>query len=125
MLSHDVLEKIVDVHNRTGGSSIGQDGADLVGYPGYAVSVFPNYGRIICSPRLAMEDVIEYAELIEPMLEADPAAFIGTWEHLGQSHLDISVLVTDRKMAIDLARIHGQEAVYDLTNGISIRVPVG
>lgn len=120
MLSHDVLEKIVDVHNRTGGSSISQTGLNLSGTAGYAVSVFPNYGRIICSPRLSMEDVVEYAELVEPLIEAEHTSFIGTWEHLGQTHLDISIVVQDIELAKGLAEIHGQEAIFDLANGVCI-----
>lgn len=86
---------------------------------GFAVAVHPERSWAISAERFRPEHVLGFVRRHAAALGADAALWAGAWldPASGLMHLDLSVVERDARRALDLARRHGQRAVYDLAAG--------
>lgn len=132
----EVAQHIAALTMANGGATWNLIDGDLAGRPYYAVSVFPERGKVIplgpCAeilPELpatgaALADEVErFARANQDVLVSDSHVSIGTWVHEGNVHLDLSVTVPSLQQALSLGARHGQQAVFDLQHFEDIPVP--
>lgn len=111
--------------NKEGGFSLNHKGESPKG--GFMVSLAKDQGgveHIIKGRGVTAQDVKRHREAAADQLK-DPAIFQGAWkdEDSGATYLDVSRNVKSRKEALQLGQQHHQLAVYDVANGVSIKVP--
>lgn len=82
---------------------------------GYAVAVADTQNSFGFS---GLKKVVEYVS------EHPEVNAFGGWLNPDnrQFYFDATIIVNDLKTAIELGRIHGQIAIYDLTNGLPIEL---
>lgn len=104
-----------------GGFSITvEDCADV--RAGYAVSIFPQWEWRIAGS-VEPEDIARYAGTLGSAL-ARPELVFGGWRSPedGAAYLDLSIVVTEHRQALALARANTQEAIWDFAAGVSIAI---
>lgn len=86
---------------------------------GYAVSIHPEATRVLTSVNEG--DLLEYLLTHAEVLEREGNAF-GGWRDPadGRIYLDVSTVVDDLDVAIQLAKAHDQLAVWSFSEGRSI-----
>lgn len=85
---------------------------------GYAVSL---KGFQETFPHWSDETIAEYIERHRFQL-AQPGRFIGAWIDDGQLYLDVSVVVADLQIALDMGRRNDQLAIFDVASEQEIRL---
>lgn len=82
---------------------------------GYLVSV-EEYGDTPLLPRVTLSDRIArlWPRHIGPHVQ-----YVGTWVDGGKVYVDGSTVIPDLRIALALARKHGQRAIYNITTGES------
>ncbi len=108
----------------SGGSTYNLINGDLRGTKSFAVSAYPQYGRII-DGMASPVDIQQYIEDISKVVDLHSEDIsIGTWYNtrLGRTELDVVITVDNYQDAERIARAHGQEAFYDLEAGNTIYV---
>lgn len=102
-----------------GGFSIIPETGDSV-TSGYAVSIHPECERIITG-RVLADDLADYVRKHADVL-ALPGRVFGGWRDpdSGAAFLDVSVTTPDLLTALEMARAHGQLAVFDFVALTSI-----
>lgn len=87
---------------------------------GYAVSIYPECGRIIEGP-VSPAEILRY---ILDMRDYLTTGVLGGWRdpESGKAFLDVSVVSCDRANAVRLARRHRQRAIYDFETQRSIPI---
>ncbi len=106
----------------SGGSTYNMQRGDLRGLPGYAVSIFPEHGVVI-EGHATQADIEAYIEKVSKDVDLnDPQISVGTWfnREENRTYLDLSVVSVDYEDAMNLARTHNQQAIYDLGAGLEI-----
>ncbi|MFE5505426.1 hypothetical protein ACFQ73_22910 [Amycolatopsis japonica] len=90
---------------------------------GYAVAVHPECEHI-CDGRVTADDLADYLTRTRHVL-ALPGRVFGGWCDPGtrRVYLDVSAVVATLSAALELGRIAGQRAVFDLDAAASIPVP--
>lgn len=120
----DQVPSIIDRHLKFGGSTtVISTGQDMMGAQAYAVSIFKDRELVVLGNANA-PTVAKYIRANDDLL-SDPRNALGTWfnNEDGNTYLDISVLVPRMQDALQLARKHGQIAIFDLRTGTNI--PLG
>ena len=99
---------------------------------GFALSVFPKYEKKFGSIGEVTAEVIadHIADAVDEMMKSgDNRIHVGAWHNSAKHgnsdpdekvYLDVSIVVDDQEEAKDLARKHGQLAIFDLGNGVPI-----
>ncbi len=86
---------------------------------GYMVSPYKDAEETFDDGSFDDSDVDGYRERHAHQL-AHPQAYLGAWHHEGKVYLDVSHRLSTEGEAHELARRHGQLAVYDLAHGTEI-----
>lgn len=118
-LTHILATRLADALTvADGGFSVDSAGRDVTS--GYAVSTRPECERTYTGT-VAADDLQDYANEHAADLSA-PGAVFGGWRDpdTGTAYLDVSTVVSNRREALTLARVHDQVAVFDLDHGESI-----
>lgn len=91
---------------------------------GYAVSIYPECEAVIPAEELDREAIDAYLEKHIQAFRANPSAYAGGWydSETGKVYLDISVVVSDAKIAEELCTKHGQEGYFDFRTGKTVIV---
>lgn len=86
---------------------------------GFAVAVHPERTWRIAADRFGAHHVARFVRTHEAALARDRRLFAGAWLDRGNGlvHLDLSIVETDARDALALARRHRQLAVFDLATG--------
>src|SRR5690625_849952 len=87
---------------------------DLAGTASYAVALFPERS-VVLDHSLTFRDLLDFV-LDNADLLARPDVSLGTWEHEGQTWLDVVGTIEDRGRAERLGRALDQIAIFDLGN---------
>lgn len=119
----DAIDTVVRHTNRRGGATVSLSDGSLVGTPSYAVAVCPARNRVVPWCAVTADDIREYVGDNLDLL-TQPGYAVGTWfdPATGWVELDIAVVVPDRAAALALADVHGQQAIYDLLERVTIYV---
>lgn len=107
-----LISRILEAHNQNGGSTFTAQGENVVGKPGFAVSLYPERSVIIQGP-LSAEDLRSFIDQNNDLL-MDPRVVIGTWNNGSKNYLDISAVIQDKEQAIALGKKYNQIAIFDL-----------
>jgi hypothetical protein len=102
MRTKTLVAKQANVARKTGGSSFSPTKGDLIGSDNYAISIFPEYSKII----KGKEDLLlQYPELA-----------VGTWYEAGQTYIDLVVTIptSNKFAAMGLGRRYNQKAIFNL-----------
>jgi hypothetical protein len=119
----DVIGAIATIHAAADGCTFNLYFGNLTGTALYAVSVFPERGRVVpgrdLSPDIVRRFVLDNRELL-----AYPRNNVGTLytEDDGLSFLDVSTALPGRGEAVRLGERYNQIAVYDLARGETIEI---
>jgi hypothetical protein len=92
---------------------------------GFALSIYPEHERIIDGSQTYGQLASEINDYLKDKKEllAKPDHHIGIWRSPDQQvYFDISVVVTDQRLAGELAAKHKQLAYYDLKRGETVEV---
>jgi hypothetical protein len=97
-----------------GGATLSMAGENLVGQPGFAVSIFPM--REMTVKTLSAEDVEFFLARNRDILAEGRGLCLGTWkdETTHTFYLDVVAVCPDREQAELLGRKHEQLAIFDL-----------
>jgi hypothetical protein len=111
----DAVEQILNLHEQSGGATFSLYFASQSGQRLYSVCIFPERSRIVPGRKISSETLAAYIRANSALL-ADPRCCIGTWYNTDtdRTYLDISVTVTNKKLALSLARRYNQEGIFDL-----------
>jgi hypothetical protein len=104
-----------------GGFSVDpRTGADV--NHGFAVSVHPECERIFSADVTADDLFVYLVEMADTI--SLPGRVWGGWRDpaSGRAFVDVSAVADSRALALDLARAHGQLAIFDFAAGASIPV---
>lgn len=92
---------------------------------GFALSIYPEHERVLAPTNTREQLVSEINRYLMDKSEllAKPDHHFGSWRSPeGNIYLDISVVVTDQRLARELATKHKQLAFYDLERGETVEV---
>jgi hypothetical protein len=94
---------------------------------GFVVSTSLENERIFKADEITEEAVQKYLDERAKIFEAQPDAHVGGWynEKTGEFYLDVSRVIDTEAEAVELAKKHNQEAIYDIAGGKSIFVNQG
>lgn len=101
------------------GATIGINGQTLSN--GYLVSL-AQFGEVIDIDNLDLRTIPKFVSNNENELNKDNR-FLGSWINDDKLYLDVSVLITDKRIAIETAYKNNQTAIYDNVNDIVISLP--
>lgn len=91
---------------------------------GFVVGVYPECGKVFESyADFSNLDVLKFIKDNKAYLNFGNI-YVGTWLNLrdGKIYMDVSKVVTSRKAALNMARLHSQSAYYDVENNKAIYV---
>lgn len=116
--ANQVVGRIIDTHDADGGSTFNLYFGNLKGKKLYAVSVYPDRGRILQGKAIDPAILRAFIEENRDLL-ADPRNSIGTWYDAdeGLTYLDVSATLPDRQLTIRLGKKYNQVGIYDLGSG--------
>jgi hypothetical protein len=118
-ISGQITNKILQTIHNNGGITYNLTNGDMSGTPNYAVSIYPDRERIVDGIDF---DILEgFIDDNEDLLK-DPANSLGAWTHDGKVYLGISVTISDRMKAVELAKQNNQIAIWDLQNNKEISI---
>jgi len=90
---------------------------------GFMVSV---YGlETICSVGRHMDytaTIANYLQSIADIIPQFPSAYVGGWIHDGKLYLDVSLCVSSLPVALKLAKLWKQIAIFDVEKSVSIEL---
>ncbi len=112
---------IVKLHLQHGGTTYSLRWGDLSNVALYVVSLYPDLGLILPGKRMDEAILSQFIQENRELL-ADPRCVVGTWFNPedGNTYLDVSAVFSDRDVAIQLAKLYNQIAIWDLKNGKEI-----
>lgn len=109
---------LTDTINK-GGATIGTNGQTLSN--GFLVSLQP-FGEVININDATLRTIPKFVSNNEIELNKDNR-FLGSWVNDNKLYLDVSVLISDKRKAIETAYKENQTAIYDNINDIVISLP--
>ena len=114
-------ELIVSSHEKDGGSSISQSGENLMGKPGYSVSIHTDRTQIVDGQNVTEQQLEEFKRKNADLLD-DTNNFVGTWfdKKSGKTYIDISTYEGNIDKARKMGADANQKAIFDLQNGVEI-----
>jgi hypothetical protein len=120
-VSDNIASLVTEAHSEFGGSAISQDGKNLYGNKGFAVSPFKENERKVKDKAVANDQVTKYAKENWKLLR-DQENFVGTWynEDDGNTYLDVSIFRENYDDAVNIAKKHNQLAIFNLETGEEI-----
>jgi hypothetical protein len=109
---------ILTLHEESNGATFSLYFGNQAGAKLYSVSIFPERSRILQGKQIPQEVLAAYIQANLDLL-ADPRCCIGTWydQDTGRTYLDVSIVVTNKKLAISLSKRYNQEGAFDLHRG--------
>ena len=109
------VERILRIHQRTGGATFSLYWGDVAGEPLYAVAIYPERSVIVPGSAPSAAALRSFIAANHHLL-ADPRNAVGTWfnEEDGNTYLDISTLSAHRDSAVELGERYNQIAIFDL-----------
>lgn len=117
-----MAKAVVDLHTKNGGATFTpvENRARGSDEPAYVVSIYPE--RSQKTKEAPTQDEISRFIIDNWDLLRDPKNSVGTWHDTdgGLHYLDVSVVIPNRKRAIDLGKQYNQKAVWDLQKMESI-----
>ena len=105
------------VHNN--GATIGINGQQLTN--GFLVSIEKS-GETFKATRVYEHTIENYVAKNQTELSKENC-FLGSWLYGGLVYLDVTMLITDKRKAIETAYKNNQLAIYDNTNKVVIELP--
>ena len=115
MRTRTTIARQVNLNRKTGGSTFNTSKGDLVGSSNYAVSIFPDYSKIV-KGKVTGRQLTEFYVKNEELLLKYPELAVGTWSKGGQTHIDICVTIptANKYAALGLAKRYDQKAIFNL-----------
>lgn len=115
MHTQTMVAKQVNISRKTGGSTFNTTKGDLIGSDNYAVSIFPDYSKIVKGKVTGKQLNKFYLDNEELLLRYSELA-VGTWYKGGQTYIDLCVTIptTNKFAAMGLARRYDQKAIFNL-----------
>jgi len=101
------------------GATLGINGQRLTN--GFLVSI-EKFGEVIPLHKVGSETVPNYVVKNQTELSKENH-FLGSWVNNGNVYLDVTMLTTDKRKAIEIAYKNNQLAIYDNTNKVVINLP--
>lgn len=94
---------------------------------GFVVSTSLSNERIFKPGEIDESTVQKYMDDHDAIFKSDPTARLGGWlnEKTGEIYLDVSHVIDDKEQALNLAKAHKQEAIYDISAGQTVFVNQG
>ena len=113
----EAAQALAESHNEHGGATFSLYFGNVAGQNLYAVSLYPEPERAITisGKSLSPADMEGFIKANLDLL-ADPRVCIGTWyyEDTDATYIDITAVLAEEQMAIELGRQYNQIAIYDL-----------
>lgn len=106
----DILETI----NRDGGITLSPVGSPIP-TSGYIVSL-PEWGEVLPLDKTTEDDIISFVNTVPE------DKLFGAWVDDGVLYLDVSEHFKDKKEAIKAGKKRAQKAIWDLNEGVEIRL---
>jgi hypothetical protein len=115
MHTKTLVAKQVNTTRKTGGSSFSPGRGDLIGSDNYAISIFPDYSKII-KGKITQKQLSTFYLKNEDILFQYPELATGTWYRAGKTHIDLVVTIptSNKFAAIELGRRYNQKTVFNL-----------
>jgi hypothetical protein len=115
MRTKTLVARQVNIARKTGGSNFNPSRGDLIGSDNYAVSIFPDYSKII-KGKVTQKQLSAFYLKNEDILLQYPELAVGTWYEAGQTYIDlvVTVPIANKYAAIGLARRYNQKAIFNL-----------
>ena len=112
---NEAVQEVLALHKQAGGSAFSLYFGNQLNERLYSVSVFPDRSRIVVGQDISPEMLAAFIRANYELL-SDPRCCIGTWYNVetGRTYLDVSVIVTNKRLALSLARRYNQEGIFDL-----------
>lgn len=121
LIEHTQREALVAKTASPDGGFTWQPGTNEQPTKGYAVSPYPERGKVFEPGKFSPGELLMYKGDNADLLR-DPTHHIGAWNdpETGKVHLDISVVHPEREAAEALAKQYNQKAIFDFENMTSI-----
>ena len=113
MLNDKMIKEIL----KNGGATLDVNYNNFNASAGYMVSL---YGYEVKTDINNIEAIKKELENKKEIAQKIKGAYIGLWVDSGLVYLDISKYIIDYNEALETARSHKQQAIYDLKNDVSI-----
>jgi hypothetical protein len=115
MQTKTLISEQVNIGRKTGRNTFNTSRGDLIGSENYAVSIFPDYSKII-KGKVTGKQLTKFYMDNEELLLKYPELAVGTWFEGGQTYIDLCVTIptTNKYAAIGLARRYDQKAIFNL-----------
>jgi hypothetical protein len=115
MRTKTMVAKQVNIARRTGGSSFRPGQGDLIGSENYAISIFPDYTKIV-KGKVTQKQLSAFYLKNEDILLQYPELAVGTWYEAGQTYIDLVVTIptSNKFSALGLGRRYNQKAIFNL-----------
>ena len=116
----EVVDQISALHAGSNGATVSMYFGDMSGKPGFAVSLFPGRTSFVLGDALTKQRLAAFIIENVDFLLADPRHCIGTWydQEGDVSYIDITAVVPESGLAMDLAVWYNQVAIYDLAKQV-------
>lgn len=115
MRTKTIVAKQVNIARKTGGSSFSPGKGDLIGSENYAVSIFPDYMKVV-KGKVTQKQLSAFYLKNEDILLQYPELAVGTWCEAGQTYIDLVVTIptANKYAAMGLGRRYNQKAIFNL-----------
>ncbi len=118
-----IVEKVVALQLENSGATVNRDAENLSGQKFFAVAIFPERTFFVKNQDfsdekaegLLKQKVLLFIKSNSDLLKFDECA-IGSWLNTARNRIDfdISILIRDKKRAIEIGEEYNQEAIFDL-----------
>lgn len=111
-ISNNNAVAVLSTTVENGGGTYNPDGTMADVSTGYALSLHPEWTKVV-----DLDDVTPTTVAVYFHDFAQAGKFVGTWVHEGQVHFDVVDIEQDYDIAMHLAVMAQQDAIYDLEKG--------
>jgi hypothetical protein len=111
----NAADEVYMLHEQRGGATFNLHFADQARQRLYSVCVYPERSRILTGKSIPRDVLTAYIRANLTLL-TDPRCCVGTWYNVetDRTYLDVSVTVTNKRLALSLAKRYNQEGIFDL-----------
>lgn len=119
----NIVEKVIELQLKTGGSTVNRFAESCSGQKYFAVAIFPERTFFVSNDdfsnaeaqNLLKKKVRLFIKTNSDLLKSGKCA-IGSWLNIERNRIDfdISVLLKDKKRAVEIGEEYNQEAIFDL-----------
>ena len=122
-----IVERIIKLHRKNGGATVNLKAQNLVGRKLYAVVIFERKIRLPddnVKKRVLPKEILGLFVKRNIDLLSDSLCVVGTWhnEETKAHFLEISIVLEDKKLAIEIGKAYNQISIYDLYNQSEIKL---